>query len=362
MVESYGSSSGTRFVELDGLRGIAALWVVLHHYTGGVRVWLPGRSDMVAQITPWSGPTYGLLAVHLFFMISGFVIMMTVERSRNIGDFIVSRMARLYPAYWCALAVSVAVAVFLPLPVYSSVTLAQVLVNISMAQGFLGVPHVDDVYWSLTYELGFYFLAGLALLLGAIRHAERLAAAWVGMSIFLQSAVPGFLALLPWRVQALFVVPYSGLFVAGYVFYRIRTQGSSPWRLALLGVCFVQQLINARHSVLDVVEVGAFTAAFFAIFVLCIRGHAAILRHPLLVWLGTISYPLYLSHPGVGIRVQFALHALGLPPWAILMGATSFAVGLAWLISVVVERPGGRTIRRAAMRWQAGSKPLPVIR
>jgi peptidoglycan/LPS O-acetylase OafA/YrhL len=87
-----------RLHELDVLRGLAALCVVVSHYTSYSARYLSGAPFGVLVPT-----IYGFYAVLLFFMISGFVIYFTLERSRTWQDFAVSRVSRLYPAYWTAL-------------------------------------------------------------------------------------------------------------------------------------------------------------------------------------------------------------------------------------------------------------------
>src|SRR5258708_28703021 len=89
-----------RFEEIDVLRGIAALVVVVFHYSGHcVRYF----GDFPFYFT------YGRHGVDLFFIVSGFVIYFTLEKSRNWRDFAFSRFSRLYPVYWGALTMVVAI-------------------------------------------------------------------------------------------------------------------------------------------------------------------------------------------------------------------------------------------------------------
>ena len=74
-----------RFEELDAIRGIAAMWVVIFHYTS--------RYDALYAATPrfpFDFPS-GDMAVHLFFIVSGFVILMTLRACHEAWDFVVSR-------------------------------------------------------------------------------------------------------------------------------------------------------------------------------------------------------------------------------------------------------------------------------
>src|SRR5262245_55208370 len=91
--KSMDRSQSGRFLELDVLRGLAAMTVVFFHFSRhGTRYFEAYPFDF------WPGE----FGVHLFFTISGFVIYFTLERSRTVGDFLFSRFSRLYPAYWAA--------------------------------------------------------------------------------------------------------------------------------------------------------------------------------------------------------------------------------------------------------------------
>lgn len=88
------NSRPDRLVEVDALRGVAALAVVLFHYTTRFTdLFQPGVPPAVS----FPGGHYG---VNLFFIISGFVIFMTLEKTARPLDFVVSRFSRLFPAYW----------------------------------------------------------------------------------------------------------------------------------------------------------------------------------------------------------------------------------------------------------------------
>ena len=77
----------TRLQPLDALRGIAALGVVLFHFTLGRN----GYENIFR---------FGTTGVDLFFMISGFVIFMSLEKADGLRTFLINRFSRLYPAYW----------------------------------------------------------------------------------------------------------------------------------------------------------------------------------------------------------------------------------------------------------------------
>ena len=103
---------------------------------------------------------YGFLGVHLFFMISGFVVSMSAE-GRSAREFFTSRVVRLYPAYWAAGLLTVAAVTLLGAD-HLKPTFDQWLVNLTMMQQFFDVRDLEGVYWSLTpSSIKFYLLVFL---------------------------------------------------------------------------------------------------------------------------------------------------------------------------------------------------------
>ena len=157
-------SKADRLVEVDALRGVAALAVVLFHYTTRFTdLYQPGAQPAV------SFPS-GHYGVNLFFIISGFVIFMTLEKTARPLDFVVSRFSRLFPAYWAAIFLTFSICHLLGLP-GKLVSTGTALANLAMLHGLFGVGHVDGVYWTLEVELLFY--CGM-LLLYRLKWLDRL--------------------------------------------------------------------------------------------------------------------------------------------------------------------------------------------
>jgi peptidoglycan/LPS O-acetylase OafA/YrhL len=158
---------------------------------------------------------YGWLGVHLFFLISGFVICMS-SSGRGVEAFWVSRVVRLYPAYWLSV---VAVAVVLTVWPYIDrpVGWRNTLVNLTMVQQPLHVPDVAEVYWTLWPELRFYLLFTLVVWSGlTYRRVVAFCLAWLG-------AVAAAKAMLPAGiVHTVLMTNYAPLFVAGIAFYLMR--------------------------------------------------------------------------------------------------------------------------------------------
>src|SRR5581483_8554966 len=134
--DAPGRFANSRFLGIDALRGIAAMSVVLYHYTYEYQAVI-GHTQPLG----WSF-SLGQYGVDLFFMISGFVIFMTLQRIEGISDFVVARFGRLYPAFLTALALTTIVLLSSSLTIFKP-SLWQVAVNLTMAPQLFGVDCVD---------------------------------------------------------------------------------------------------------------------------------------------------------------------------------------------------------------------------
>src|SRR5262245_1666439 len=171
------ASSAGRILELDALRGFAAFAVMLFHYTSRY-------GELYDYNHPFPLPVlWGAYGVELFFMISGFVIFMTLERTRQPMDFVVSRFSRLYPTYWAGVTLTFTIVAVMGLP-GRQVSVTEFLVNLTMLQRLIpGVEDVDGVYWTLRIEMVFYVLTFSLYLLKRLPQVEWFAMAWLALAV-----------------------------------------------------------------------------------------------------------------------------------------------------------------------------------
>jgi peptidoglycan/LPS O-acetylase OafA/YrhL len=343
MTSAVSSGARTnRLVELDALRGMAAIAVVLFHYTT--------RFDQVFghSSPPWQSFPVGHYGVNLFFIISGFVIFMTIERVRTPLDFVVTRFSRLYPAYWAAVALTFTITHVLELPGFTvgSWTAAA---NALMFHGMFGVRHVDGVYWTLQVELTFYFWMLMLLLSGKLEKVHYALYTLIGLRLvyFATEHLAGI--SLPWKIYALLILDQIPWFAIGITLYRLSFHADRP------SARFDRTTLLIAVAALAVVEsptVALLALALAALVYGAVRGHLPVLSRPVLVWLGTISYPLYLLHENIGWSIMRQLQSAGWNVNLMIAVATATSLFLASMVTYLVERPAMLNIRA----WYKRSK------
>ena len=153
---------------LDGLRGIAILLVVLYHAYTRWGVILPYKNKF-SEIFVFK---YGYLGVELFFLISGFVILMSLEKCSSFPQFIYKRWVRLFPGMLVATIIIFFSASFfierpLGIPKSESIISGLLFVEPSWINLLFGthLSSLEGSFWSLFVEFKFYVLFGLAYFL-----------------------------------------------------------------------------------------------------------------------------------------------------------------------------------------------------
>lgn len=143
------STKGKQYISLDIIRVISCLFIVLYHYTFRF-------TEVYGLGSGWSIRfEYGAMAVDVFFFLSGFLAIYNM-RHQSVLKSIVTKIIRLYPAYWMCIVITT-VFVFILLP-EKKIGIGSVFINLTMLQSFFGVDSVDGAYWTMAYELVFYLI------------------------------------------------------------------------------------------------------------------------------------------------------------------------------------------------------------
>jgi len=326
----------TRISEIDLLRFFAALAVVFFHYS-----FRGFSADGLSKVSyPLLAPIskYGYLGVEMFFMISGFVIFMSADTG-SLRTFVVSRVVRLYPAFWICCSLTFAIAVMLGGGRdYPSAN--QYLVNMTMLSGFVGVPPIDGVYWSLFVELKFYALVALVLISGMIHKAELLLLMWLTATISIETLDLGTLRYFA-------ISDFSAFFIAGAALFRVWSRGLSPTRIGLTLAAWIMAICQSlqqvpeleRHyrTTFNIYVISAVISAFFLVMILVsLRTTGRFGKANWLVF-GALSYPLYLIHQNIGFMILNLINDR-LNKYILLFGAIAFMLCFAYGIHRLFER------------------------
>ncbi|ROS72306.1 peptidoglycan/LPS O-acetylase OafA/YrhL [Curtobacterium sp. PhB130] len=341
-----------RFALLDGLRFAAALTVVAFHFTARkTDAWATPVSEQSPAVFDLT--KYGVFGVDLFFVISGFVILMTAW-GRPLHQFVSSRVSRLYPAYWVCVLLTAGVLVFNGAHWF---TTSDVLINLTMAQEAFNVPHIDGVYWTLWVEMRFYALMAVFVIVGiSERRLIAFSVLWPVAAAIAEKTQLDFVAyVLVWQ--------HAALFAGGMMLFVIVRNGHSFVRWLAVGTDLLLALATsapeAAQRILGTTGSGVPSLAAIGCVLLCFVAVALVtmtrLRRVNWKWLsvlGALTYPLYLLHEQIGWAVIEHTQQLGWFPAALL--AAAIALGLAAAVHFLVERPGGPVLRR---RLTAGLAP-----
>ncbi len=355
---------GQRLEALDGLRAVAALAVVASHFI--VRWAAPYHEPTLYPHGNWISwlpfleyaGSYGVL---LFFLISGFVIMMTLERSSGILDFIGRRAARLWPAMIaCAtlstLLINLSGTAFYyegverwyvtPVEYFSSI----IFVPPDMVAGALGIEEeltprwVEGVYWTLWAEVRFYVLISVVFLLA---RGRAFLWAWAGVqaislaidaaTVYAHHEINGL-----WSVSLVFQPAMLAWFTLGLMAWKWKTGERSTPVILCAGLALTALLAGDIVDFRGIVPIAADSAIPSIILFSAVIAPLAIflaaphLLRPLawkpLVTIGLASYPLYLFHERPGMVFLMWFEQAGIHPvlglFISVAGLILFAIGL----------------------------------
>ena len=347
---------------LTGLRGVAACWIVLYHYAVQFRPFLPELRPLEPLIRQ------GHLAVDLFFVLSGFVLaynyadQLTTWRSRDTARFMVLRLARIYPVHLVTLlavlgmvvaAQAAGAAGSLEAGRYSA---GDFVLNLFLLQTW--VPRVTMSWnypsWSISSEMFAYLLFPAACVgLGRLRGKASL---WVGLmaAVALTALFPRLWFGRPYAELVRVLAPFaSGMFLARLARADAGASARNRVFLGALVVCGTGLVVAAPY--LFASPAYWMLLAFPAIIYGLGGGggwHAPLFAWGPVVYVGEVSYSLYMTHAVVQKPVNVMLERAApigsaLPVRllvAVLVLAAVAAAALA--LYYLVERPSRRYVRR----------------
>jgi peptidoglycan/LPS O-acetylase OafA/YrhL len=320
------SQAPERVRYLDAIRGAASLMVVLGHSHG---------YSGLAPLTDWVPLDLGRAGIIAFFIVSGYVVGLSLSH-QSPRTFWIRRVFRLFPSYWVCLVLFA----LINWPVWNGrydLDFVTIVLNLLMIQGFIGAASILWPTWTLGSELVFYaqqsvlkrwftpafsvhlgwvWLALFALLAFVTRFTDKdfsaiaplvLFTASVGLAIYLKDS-RGSRVWVPFTIGFVVVVP-----VLGWVLHGDSSAYVSPWTAQIFDFSYL-----------------AGGALFLCFYLLREK-----VMPRVLLWLGDVSYALYLIHA----VVLLALSRIGVSGWSLVIYTTALSLALAYVIHRYLEVP-----------------------
>lgn len=321
---------------LDLFRFFAVLIIFLAHYTDTFNF----RYHIVPENLKWSPVSHycGIAAILIFFMVSGYVVTMT-SMKRNIKDFLIIRLTRIYPLFW----ISCIVGYLLPRLIHDHTylmhfSLKTLLANMTMAPMLFGQEWANPVYYTLLVEMLFYYFIGFIILFKAWTKSLLIIAFLLAYCLLANlDATAAFHVIIP-------------PFIGGMLFYFIRIKYADRWKLyTLLGVNYICSILDCRYLVynlgdyynnpqaVNLLTMSVITTAIYLVLYLVTINKIKIKSSPFTLLLGEIAYPFYLFH--LYFLCVYWYFRNTIQADLLLLGILLVILTASRLINVLIEKP-----------------------
>ncbi|WP_253271145.1 acyltransferase [Sporosarcina sp. D27] len=285
---------------MHGLRGLLSFLVVIFHaYYGLVSI------NLLQLMTDTSlVDSLGYMSVNLFFVISGYLIIQSLNRHRQIKNFIIDRVLRIYPVY-----VVIHLLIFIVGPIIGYKWMAGISINeyaghffsnLLLLPGlFTSLPIAQLVSWSLSYEFLFYILT--ALIFGTLLNYKSVMGYFILMiAIFIS-------------ISFLYFHPRSSFFIVGILIFKLIgtinvKRVYKPWFYfnGLILITILYTSFERFHILVSLL-------LSFLLFITIINEEGIlsfVLQSKFFYYLGNISYSLYLWHTFVMFILKVFMHKI----------------------------------------------------
>jgi peptidoglycan/LPS O-acetylase OafA/YrhL len=338
--------SQNRFPELDALRGVAALVVLLFHYSMNNATLLPFFK-------------YGVTGVDLFFLISGLVIFRSISNVKSGAEFLINRFCRLFPTYWVAVSFTFLIIFMnehLVNDLKTPVNWEHYWYNMTMFQYYFNIPNLDGPYWTMIVEMVFYLTMFVLLVSQSLRSTIPFFVLLVLFGLLLSDFYRGE-ASIEFTADYFVNFPlaqYVALFLGGILFYQLHQTNTHRIRLILLIIgCYLAQIVlfnagDGPDGHLSLAEYQLVLGCYFLLMFLFVFGKLRWLVNRYTLFLGKISFALYLIHQyfsvsfliptltKAGMNVYMASYLIALPASLLVAAAITFGI----------EKPAGPWLKK----------------
>jgi peptidoglycan/LPS O-acetylase OafA/YrhL len=347
-----------RFQSLQAFRGVAALAVVVFH----TAVFYRERTG----ISLMKGAYPGCSGVDFFFVLSGFIIynshVRDFGRPARLPDFLFRRFIRVYPLFFLLSSLMLLLYAF-HLGHFSKLRTDVIVKSFFLFPQTPGVRPLLNPSWTLCYEMLFYALFGVFILVNRRQRLSLLAAMVLLTGINCVAPVPG-----PYWLKLWLLSPYNLEFLAGCVASRLSKNYEVAWALPLGASVLLLNWIYASVKPGPIGDAApVHMVLYFGVpYFLIVMGAASAERRrdyripALLTVLGDASYSIYLVHFLVATALMSVFVKLPQSPYLSIVEVSILATASGYLLYLLVERPLLRWMRQAASRRDVRATTLSL--
>jgi peptidoglycan/LPS O-acetylase OafA/YrhL len=350
------SNIPTRFSFLDICRGIAAMSVVFSH---ALENSFPESRNFTDNIL-----NFGQIGIVAFFLISGFIIPYTLERSKDLKDYVIRRFFRIYPLYFFAFVLGTFIftaGYWNGKDVDPHISTLFFLSHLSFTQEYVkNISNVVPGSWTLFLEIIWYILA--IFIFYFFKNKK--------LPIYSAITLQLILSLISIAIQVRFPLGRTGLLICcivGYATYLNSSHIISLSELKKIVYTALFTLTISTYVSFGIYHIGtpfswhgvllSWAIAFFIFFLLWSTQKTTSIFHKIFSWLGEISYSLYLVHG----FVIFFLKSVNISGMSLFISVFPFSIVLGWVTWRIIELPGMEVGRKFSTSI-ATKAPTPVQR
>jgi peptidoglycan/LPS O-acetylase OafA/YrhL len=332
---------------LDYFRGISILLVVLFHYTSRI----PAEALFSQGGETTTMFSFGWIGVYVFFIVSGFCISGSFDRSNSASQFMIKRIARIYPPFVVASIIIYVYQTLVYVPSFhegdwsfspSPVAFKDFFFTTFFMARDLGFDWVDGAYWTLLIEMKFYLYFSILGALGFLKKKFifNMLLVYILPAIWAVSVVFEW-GLLELILRNVFLAPYFPFFVLGITLASANENWNSRIPIALSTILIVFLIASTKPSPFErPLLTSVAYSALLLLLCMAIKHsetlHKVLEKMPpfkLLKVFGIYSFSWYLIHQKLGISIIFWLSTY-------INGTLSIAmsIGITFILAVLFSK------------------------
>ncbi len=350
-----------RIVELDALRAIAAINLMLFHFTHVYSVKY-GYSSPLGLEFPW-----GKYGVQLFFMLSGVVNALTILKKRSPVDFLAARCLRILPSYYIVIGLNILFLGLAPLAALHTWSSGQMLANMTVMPNLFGYECLEPVMWTLQVEILFYGVLLFLFSRGWLDRPLKAICVWLAMCLVGCLSIDAVIAAAPDGrlagglnfLRQVLLLDYFPLFAVGVLLHdswrQLQDQKITGWKPVATSMRWNLAGIIAALTVFHVTDHFGHnpivSLGLTVLLAMSLFGRVPVLRWKPLVFVSSISYMLYLLHDNLGaVAIHWMNNTLGLQPLVCFALSLPLTIAVSAAATYWLERPLSTFLRG---RWKA---------